>query len=171
MTEASVMETALMAAPDKAATLAAAAARMGIQPSDPAWGLVLVAVDVTAAAITAGAAASRIETATASVPDAVLGAATAAGRDAAGVIRGEVVEGGKALLVALDLATKKAAAQLAKKAAAQGPAIIDGWKRDLAEAAQDEARRGQRNSLAASWALAVVLLASGAALMYLYLRG
>ncbi len=173
MTESNVMEVALKATatPDKAAELAATAARLGIQPDDPAWGLVLLAVDVAQAAVTAGAAASRIETATASVSDAVLHAATAAGRDTAGVIKKEVVEGGAALVSALGIATKKAAAGLARAAAAQGPAIIDGWKRDLADAAREEARLGQWNSLTLSWALAVVLLSAGAMLMYLYLRG
>ena len=47
----------------------------------------------------------------------------------------------------------------------------DGWKRDLADAAREEARLGQWNSLTLSWALAVVLLSAGAMLMYLYLRG
>ncbi len=71
------METALSAVPDKAAALAAAAVRTGIQPDDPAWGLVQIAVDV----VGVGQSVGEVKSLLASLPREIRDGAKSAADD------------------------------------------------------------------------------------------
>lgn len=156
---------------DRAAALAKAMMRYGVTDGDPVIEIVRLAIDTDAsraaaaqAAETAGEAATQIVASIGQIEDRVLKGAAAAGRDTAGVIRIEASQVTEMLKAAVAEAAKSAAARLAKAAAAQGPAIVDEWKRELARAAWDFARRSQWRNLASLLALIAIGALSGAAI-------
>lgn len=165
-------------AQDRAPELAKAMMRYGVTDGDPIVEIVRLAIDTDAAraeaaqaAKTAAVASEEILAAIGQIDERVLKGATAAGRDTAGVIRAESAAVTDALKAAVGEAAKSAAARLARAAAAQGPEIVNGWKRELAAAAWDFSRRSQWRNLASLLTLIALGAVVGSIVTLYMMRG
>lgn len=140
-------------------------------PDDPFWTLAITMLNGLAVARASGEASEQILAAIGQIEDRVLKGATAAGQDTAGVIRIESAQVTDALKAAVGEAAKSAAARLARAAAAQGPEIVNGWKRELAAAAWDFSRRSQWRNLASLLTLIALGAVVGSIVTLYMMRG
>lgn len=155
--------------------LLTAAASAGVaDPNDPGWFIVAAVLTAQASAQAAGAAASKVSAAVASIQNEIFqGTQRAAGDLAAGVARGiedKTAEAGAALVQAIGVAAsrgsqelQRTAAGLDKLGAEKGAAFVEKWKAQVASAVERQARTALKRAIARSWvsaAFALLLAAS-----------
>ena len=130
-------------------------------PSDPQWGMVALAWSATESAGLARASLEEVRAAIAMIQDMIYKQTSAAGKDAAEVIKKETLESAAVLGKALTTASKEAAGRLAKAAAEQGPDIIEEWKWELARTVRAQTNKSSAMFAVAGAALAILCVGLG----------
>ena len=169
------MHAVVAAASDQSIKLTSIALRYNVKEDDPAWLLALAVLDTSAAAAQAVGAADKIEKSAAGVGDAIYTQTLRAGNELQGVIKttlkGQVIETGKSLLRAIEVAAdsgaqriEQASAGLDAAAHQQQAIIMQKWRADLSAAAKAEMKARYAQSWLAITLTLIFMLVAGASL-------